>query len=234
MLREDYSPAQVVGWFARFNILFISHETIYRHIRKDKKAGGTLHVHLRRANKRIRKRYGSYDSRGRLAGKRHISTRPAGAFNRSRIGHWEIDTVLGDSQADACIVTLVGRKTGYVVIGKLARRTAANLTARLEALVRRQPRTVRTITADNGTEFHSYKAFEARVPLKFYFATPHHSWKRGSNENMNGLIRQYLPKRVSMERLTQGDCDCIAAKLNQRPQKRYGWHTPEELYATKR
>ena len=234
MLREDFSPAQVVGWFARFDILVISHETIYRHIWKDKKAGGTLHVHLRRANKRIRKRYGAYDSRGRLAGKRHISTRPAGATNRSRIGHWEVDTVLGDSQAGACIVTVVERRTGYVVIGKLVRRTAANLNARLEALVRRQPRAVRTITADNGTEFHSYKAFEARVPLKFYFATPHHSWERGSNENMNGLIRQYLPKGVSMERLTQDGCDQIAAKLNARPRKRFNWHTPEELYVPKR
>ena len=234
MLREDFSPAQVVGWFGRFDILVISHETIYRHIWKDKKAGGTLHVHLRRANKRIRKRYGAYDSRGRLAGKRHISTRPAGATNRSRIGHWEVDTVLGDSQAGACIVTLVERRTGYVVIGKLARRTAANLNDRLEALVRRQPRTVRTITADNGTEFHSYKAFEARVPLKFYFATPHHSWERGSNENMNGLIRQYLPKGVSMERLSQDGCDQIAAKLNARPRKRFHWQTPEELYVPKR
>jgi IS30 family transposase len=234
VLREDYSPAQVVGWFARFNILVISHETIYRHIWQDKKAGGTLHVHLRRANKRIRKRYGSYDSRGRLAGKRHISTRPTGATNRSRIGHWEVDTVLGDSQGGACIVTLVERKTGYVVIGKLARRTASDLNVRLEALVRRQPHIVRTITADNGTEFHSYKAFEARVPLKFYFATPHHSWERGSNENMNGLIRQYLPKRVSMERVTQADCDRIAAKLNHRPRKRYNWHSPEELYAPQR
>ena len=179
MLREDFSPAQVVGWFARFDILIISHETIYRHIWKDKKAGGTLHVHLRRANKQIRKRYGAYDSRGRLAGKRHISTRPAGATNRTRIGHWEVDTVLGDSQAGACIVTLVERRTGYVVIGKLAWRTAANLNNRLEEPVRRDPHAVRTITADNGTEFHSYSAFEARVPLKFYFATPHHSWEVG-------------------------------------------------------
>ena len=131
-------------------------------------------------------------------------------------------------------MTLVERKTGYVVIGKLARRTAANLNARLEALVRRQPRTVRTITADNGTEFHSYKAVEARVPLKFYFATPHHSWERGSNENMNGLIRQYLPKRHSMERVTQADCDRIADKLNRRPRKRYDWRTPKELYDTDR
>jgi transposase, IS30 family len=234
MLREDFSPAQVVGWFARFDILSISHETIYRHIWQDKQAGGTLHVHLRRANKRIRKRYGRYDSRGRLAGKRHISARPAGATNRSRIGHWEVDTVLGDSQAGACIVTVVERKTGYVAIGKLPRRTAANLNVRLEALVRRQLRAVRTMTADNGTEFHSYKALELRLPLQFYFATPHHSWERGSNENMNGLIRQYLPKGKSMEHLTQADCNRIATKLNRRPRKRHNWHTPEELYVAKR
>ena len=122
VLREDFSPAQVVGWFTRFRILTISHETIYRYIGEDKKRGGTLHGHLRRANKRVRKRYGAYDSRGRLAGKRHISTRPAGAANRSRDGHWEVDTVLGNSQSGACLVTLVERKCGFTVIGKLPRR----------------------------------------------------------------------------------------------------------------
>ena len=231
VLREDFSPEQVVGWFARFKILAISHETIYRYIWEDQARGGTLHVHLRRANKPFRKRYGAYDSRGRLAGKRHISTRPAGAANRSRVGHWEVDTVLGNSQGGACIVTLVERKTGFVVIGKLERHTAADLNARLEAMIVRQRRPVRTITADNGTEFHSYKALEQRVSAKFYFATPHHSWERGSNENMNGLIRQYLPKGVSMEHVTQADCDRIAAKINRRPRKWYNWHTPEELYA---
>ena len=90
------------------------------------------------------------------------------------------------------------------------------------------------ITADNGTEFHSYKTVEARVPLKFYFATPHHSCERGFNENMNGLIRQYLPKRRSMERVTQADCDRTAARLNARPRKRHDRKTPEELYIPKR
>ena len=138
---------------------------------------------------------------------------------------------MGNSQGGACIVTLVERTTGYVVIGKLERRAAADVNARLEALIRRQTRPVRTITADNGTEFHSYKALEERVPAKFYFATPHHSWERGSNENMNGLIRPYLPKGASMEHITQADCDRISDKLNRRPCKRYHWRTPEELYA---
>jgi IS30 family transposase len=230
-LREDFSPEQVAGWFQRFDIVPVSHETIYRHIWKDKARGGTLHTHLRCATKQKRKRYGAYDSRGRLAGKRPLSARPAGATNRSALGHWEIDTVLGNSQGGACIMTLVERVTGFLVIGKLERRASADLNARLEALIRRERRPVRTITADNGTEFHSYKAVERRLPVKFYFAAPHRSWERGSNENINGLIRQYLPKGVSMEHLTQADCDRIADKLNNRPRKRYNWHTPEELYA---
>ena len=216
VLREDFSPEQVVGWFTRFRILRISHETIYRHIWADKTRGGSLYTHLRCATKQKRKRYGAYDSRGRLAGKRHISTRPPAATNRSRVGHWEVDTVLGNSQAGACIVTLVERKTGYLVIGQLPRRAGTELNARLEALIAREARPVRTITADNGTEFHSYKALERRVRARFYFATPHHSWERGTN---------------SMAHLTQADCDAIALKLNRRPRKRYGFHTPEELYA---
>lgn len=117
VFREDWSPEQVVGWFARFTILAISHKTIYRYIWLDQKRGGNLHLHLRRANKPFRKRYGAYDTRGRLAqlNKRHISTRPFGAEHRSRYGHWEGDTVLGHSQAGACIVTRgpeVGLDTG--------------------------------------------------------------------------------------------------------------------------
>ena len=230
LVREDWSPEQIVGWCARFRLLAISHETIYRHIWADKRAGGQLHVRLRRANKPFRKRYGGYDSRGRLAGKRPIDDRPPGAAHRSRLGHWEGDTVLGDSQGGACILTLVERKSGFTAIGPLARRTGAAVNARLRLLIAAQPRAVRTITVDNGTEFHSYKALEAQVATRFYFATPHHAWERGTNENTNGLIRQYLPKRVSMAHVTQADCDRIATKLNRRPRKRLAYHTPEECY----
>ena len=231
LLREDWSPEQVAGWCARFNILAISHETIYRRIHADRARGGNLYTHLRVMTKHLRKRYGTYDSRGRLAGKRHISTRPAGAANRSRIGHWEGDTVLGNTQHGACVVTLVERKSGFVAIGLLAHRTAANTNARLQQLIEAQPRPVRTLTLDNGTEFHSYRQLEAVVSTKCYFATPHHSWERGSNENINGLFRQYAPKRTSMEHLTQRDCQRIADKLNRRPRKRLGFRTPEEVYA---
>lgn len=230
-LREDWSPEQVVGWCARFDLLAISHETIYRRIWRDKKAGGTLWKHLRIVTKNLRKRYGTYDSRGRLAGKRHLSTRPAGAENRSRIGHWEGDTVIGNTQHRACVVTLVERKSGFVAIGHVSRRGAPEVTARLRQLIEAQPRPVRTLTLDNGTELHSYKTLEAATDTVCYFATPHHSWERGSNENLNGLFRQYVPKGTSMEHLTQRDCQRIADKLNRRPRKRLGFRTPEEVYA---
>jgi transposase, IS30 family len=231
LLRADWSPEQIVGWYARFHILAISHETIYRHIWANKRLGGRLHIHLRCANKPYRKRYGRDDSRGRLAGKRPIETRPAGAANRSRYGQWEGDTVLGDSQHGACILTLVERKSRYTLIGLLPQRTGAAVNARARQLITGQSRPVRTITVDNGTEFHAYKALEATLATRFYFATPHHSWERGTNENTNGLIRQYLPKRCSMAHLTQQDCTRIAMQLNRRPRKRLGFRTPEECYA---
>jgi transposase, IS30 family len=230
-LCEDWSPEQIVGWCARQLLLTISIETIYRHIWADKASGGTLHAHLRRANKPFRKRYGAYDSRGRLAGKRPIATRPPGAAHRSRIGHWEGDTMLGDGPSGACLLTLVERNTGYTLIGKLAHRTGEEVNARALPLIRAQSRPVRTITVDNGTEFHAYKQLEATLPTRFYFATPHHSWERGTNENTNGLIRQYFPKRTSLEHVTQRDCTRIATKLNHRPRKRLGFRTPEECYA---
>lgn len=87
-----------------------------------------------------------------------------------------------------------------------------------------------TLTLDNGTEFHDYKKLEERFPVTCYFATPYHSWERGANENLNGLIRQYLPKGVCMSKLTQAECDWIAHELNSRPRKRLNFKTPEEIY----
>lgn len=230
LLRLDWSPDQVAGWLGRHGLLTISHETIYRHIWADLATGGTLHEHLRGARKQRRKRYRSYDSRGRLAGKRPITARPAVVEGRTQVGHWEVDTLLGAGQAGPCVVSLVERKTGYLMLGKLERRSTAAVNRRLTALLPRQPQPVRTITADNGTEFHGYRAVETKTGVRFYFATPHHAWERGTNENTNGLLRQYLPKRHSMAELTQWDCNAIARKLNRRPRKRLGYQTPEECY----
>ncbi len=231
LLREDWSPEQVAGWLRRHRELAISHETIYRYVWADKRAGGTLYQHLRGARKQRRKRYGRYDSRGRLAGKRWITDRPAAVATRRELGHWEADTMLGASQDGPCVLSLVERKTGYLVLGQLRQRTSAAVNQRAGHLIRAQSRPVRTITVDNGTEFHEYAALERATATRFYFATPHHAWERGTNENTNGLLRQYLPKRQSMGHLTQHTCNQIAAKLNRRPRKRLGYRTPEECYA---
>jgi IS30 family transposase len=228
LLREEWSPEQVAGYLRRKGRLLISHETIYRHVWRDWRAGGTLHLHLRGARKQCRKRYRSYDSRGRLAGKRHISERPAAAEKRQRIGHWEIDTVMGESSD--CVVTLVERKTGFVLIAKLPARTKEHTIRAIVMLIRRHPGRFQTITSDNGTEFHCYRQIEAATGVRFYFATPHHPWERGTNENTNGLIRQYLPKGQSMVFLTQPQCDIIARHLNHRPRKRHAYKTPQECF----
>ena len=131
---------------------------------------------------------------------------------------------------DHCIVTLAERATGYLLIGKLRDRTMDEAATRTIQLIKKHPGKFRTITADNGTEFHSYKKIEKATSVKFYFATPHHAWERGTNENTNGLIRQYLPKRTSMAHVTQWDCNRIAKKLNTRPRKRYNYETPEERF----
>jgi len=231
-LKQEWSPEQISGRLSKDNRLRISHESIYRHIWRDKKNGGTRYKLLRQAGKKRRKRYGAYDSRGRLAGKRHISERPQAVEGRAQVGHWEIDTVLGNGRP--CIVTLVERATGYVLIGKMRARSVAELNRATLALISQAPLPVRTITADNGTEFHGYKDIEAKVEAPFFFATPHHSWERGSSENANGLIRQYLPKKKSMARLSQDRCDSIANRLNTRPRKRYDFRTPEEEYELRR
>ncbi len=232
LLREEWSPEQVSGHLRLKGELAISHETIYRHIWQDLRSGGTLHEHLRGARKSCRKRYGHYDSRGRLAGKRMIGERPAWVEERRRIGHWEIDTVMGQSPGESsdCILTIVERKTGYVLIGKLRERTAEEANRATLQLLGRHPGRCQTITSDNGTEFHRYAEMEAASGVKFYFATPHHSWERGTNENTNGLIRQYLPKGQSMTGLTQQRCDAIAQHLNNRPRKRHGYKTPNQCF----
>lgn len=229
LLRRRFSPKQISGRLRQQRTLSISHETIYRHVWRDRILGGSLYTYLRGARKKRRKRYGAYDSRGRLAGKRHISERPLAAEQRSEIGHWEIDTVIGQGSRH-CLVTIVDRKTGYLVIGKLRARTKEHTNHRTLRLMRRHPQRFKTITADNGTEFHDYAQIEHATGIAFYFATPHHSWERGTSENTNGLIRQYVPRGTSMAKLSQHRCNAIARQLNDRPRERLGFKTPQECF----
>ena len=229
LLRKKWSPEQISGVLKYYGLFYISHETIYKYVWWDKATGGTLYKYLRQASKKRRKRYRAYNSRGVLAGKRHISERPEVIDKRERIGDWEIDTVMGSGDKH-CIVTLVERKTGYTLIGKLRNKTKEELNWVTRKMIRAHEEKVLTITADNGTEFHGYSDLEHDTGVTFYFATPYHSWERGTNENTNGLIRQYLPKRKSMANLTQRICNKIAYELNTRPRKRHGFISPWTMF----
>jgi IS30 family transposase len=229
LLRDKFSPEQISGWLELLELFEISHQTIYRRVKQDRKRGGTLWHHLRQPG-RYRKTYGTREKRGRLAGKRHISERPSEVESRAEIGHWEMDLVVGGPDQH-CIVTLVERVTGVTLIGKLRCRKAAAVNKRVIDLILAHPGLFKTITVDNGPEFHGYKEIELATGVTIYFATPYASWERGTNENTNGLIRQYAPKRTSMKRLTQDRCDAIARALNNRPRKRHGFRTPLDCLA---
>jgi IS30 family transposase len=229
LLKQDLSPEQISNYLRIHGSFTVSHETIYQYIYDEERRGGTLFKHLRIVPKTHRKRYKSRDSRGILPGKRHISERPLEVEDRSELGHWEGDTMIG-SDRHHCLLTLVERKSGLAIIRKLESRTKDSVTPAALAVIKEDSTRFKTITLDNGTEFHDYKAIEQRFPVKCYFATPYHSWERGSNENLNGLIRQYIPKKASMATVTQAYCDAIAHRLNSRPRKRHGYKSPYEIY----
>jgi IS30 family transposase len=228
-LRRRWSPKQIAKTLSRRGELDMSYESIYQFIRRDRRAGGYLYWYCRILPKKGRKRRGSVELRGVQPGKRHISERPPEVALKQEAGHLEGDTVIGQDKHH-CILTLVDRVTGYAYIRKLKSRTKAEVNKALRTVMCKEGQWIKTITFDNGTEFHDFKYIEERFPVKCYFATPYHSWERGANENLNGLIRQYLPKGMCMSTVTQAKCDWIAKQLNTRPRERFDFYTPEEMY----
>ena len=228
-LREDFSPEQIVGRAKRNGIAMVSHERIYQHIWADKRAGGTLYRHLRHLPKKYRKRYGSTEKRGQIPNKISIEQRPPEVAKREQIGHWEIDTVIGKSH-DGAIVTVVERKSRFTVIGNLIGKHAEPCAEKTITILKPFSDKVKSITADNGKEFAKFERIARSINASFFFAHPYHSWERGTNENTNGLIRQYLPKSMSFELVTQEDCQRIMDKLNNRPRKVLDFQTPQEVF----
>lgn len=229
LLRKRWSPEQIAGVLRMRGELDISWRTIYRYIQRDRKRGGTLWRYTRIISKFGRKRYRSIDHRGIRPGKRHISERPKEVESRQRLGHWEGDTVMG-SDKHHCVLTLVERKTGMAIVKKLSSRSMAEVNEAALLAIAEHRQQFETITFDNGTEFHDYQVLEQVYPVKCYFATPYHSWERGSNENFNGLLRQYFPKGMCMSKVTQAECDEVARELNMRPRKRLGFRSPHWEY----
>ena len=223
LLRLQWSPEQIAGK------LPVSHESLYLHVYADKAHGGTLWKNLR-CQKQKRKRYaGGRDRRGQIPHRRPLSDRPVHIELRKQVGHWECDTVIGANHKGA-IVTMVERKSGFSVIVKVSQKTSELVSRAIIEGLRPYMVRVITLTYDNGKEFAGHIQIDQALNSTSYFARPFASWERGSNENFNGLLRQYVPKKRSLNTVTEDEITMIQNRLNNRPRKRLGFKTPAEVF----
>ncbi len=225
-LQEDWSPEQVSGKLKASGIS-VSHERIYQHLYADKFAGGTLWKHLRHP-KKYRKRAGGRDRRGKIPNRRSIDQRPAIVDERSRIGDWEADLILGKNHQGVAL-TLTERKSRFTLLRTFPSKHADPITQGIKELLKWDAR-LKTITFDNGKEFAGHEEIASALDADCYFAHPYASWERGTNENTNGLIRQYLPKNRDLKNISMEEESRIMDKLNLRPRKCLDFKTPYEVF----
>ena len=229
LLRRDWSPQQIAERTRREQTLAISHESIYRCIYADQAAGGRLVRHLR-GQKAYRKRYGSgRERRGQLPCRVGIEHRPAAVEKRKQTGHWEADTVRGQGRRGA-LLSLVERCSRLTRLAKLTRPTAAAVRLGVRRRLAPMVQAVKSITADNGKEFAAHQEIARDLKAKVYFADPYSAYQRGTNENTNGLIRQYLPKSRDLSTLTGAEIRKLENRLNHRPRKCLDFLTPYEVF----
>lgn len=227
-LQEKWSPEQISGWLTTQSNVKISHESIYRHIWNDKKLGGQLYKYLRRKGKVYQSRAISTAGRGHIKNRVSIDERPNIVDEKSRIGDWEIDLVIGKGHSGA-LLTIVERQTSFTVSTRIFDKQAATVTAATIALLEPYKAAVLTITADNGKEFAYHEEVTKAVNSPVYFADPYCSWQRGLNENTNGLLRQYWPKKTDFKLISAAEVDEVIVQLNNRPRKKLHYQTPSHL-----
>jgi len=228
MLRQDWSPEQISGRLKKEQGIRISHEWIYQHVLEDKRIGGDLYKHLRCQKKR-RKRYGTYDRRGKLPNCRSIEERPAIVSTRKRLGDWEVDTIIGKRHKQA-LVTLTERKSRFTLLTKVQRRTACAVRKQVCRILLPIKNQVHTLTSDHGKEFADHEQIAETLNLKFFFAHPYAAWERGTNENTNGLLRQYFPKKSDFQAISHKQVEQAMLRLNFRPRKSLRFKTPFEVF----
>lgn len=231
-LQEDKSPEQISGILRKEQRgCALSHEAIYQYVWEDKSKGGTLCLHLRNQGRRYQKRGNSKNSRGIIPNRVGIEQRPKIVDQRKRIGDFEIDLVIGKNHKNP-ILTIVERKSGFALLRKLPSKEAqATAEQLLDALLPIKDY-VHTITSDNGKEFAKHEVVAQALDARCYFATPYHSWERGTNENYNRLLRQYFPKKTSFEHITDEQLQAVQNKLNNRERKRLGFLSPSQYLQT--
>ena len=201
LLRKDYSPEQVVGSLKKQDKKTVSIERIYQFIWEDKKQGGELHSHLRRQGRKYRKRGSSKDSRGVIVNRVSIEQRPKIVEQRTRFGDLEVDLIIGQNHNQA-ILTLNDRASGMLKMKKIPSKQASVVTSAITEILEDWKPYLYTITADNGKEFAGHEQVAEDLSIDYFFAHAYHSWERGSNENLNGLIRQYFAKGSDFTKLT--------------------------------
>lgn len=229
LTRADLSPEQVANRLELEGGLQISPETIYRYIYANKRNGGDMHKHLR-SQKPHRKRYASgQERRGTLCNRVSIDDRPCVVDQKTRIGDWEGDTVIGKNHKGG-LVTLAERVSRYVLAGHIQSKHAAGVTAVTTRLLSPYKDKCHTITFDNGKEFAEHESMAIQLKADIYFAHPYSSWERGLNENSNGLIRQYFPKGMDLSNIAEEHVQWAVERLNHRPRKVLGYRTPHEVF----
>ena len=224
LLRIDYSPEQVTGYLKKKGEITVSHESIYQFIWLDKKNKGDLYTHIRRKGRRYRKRGSSKDSRGCIVGRIGIEKRPQEAMNRTTFGHLEVDTIIGKNHKGA-IITLNDLTSGMLWMRKVESRDAELVKTTLSDMLEQIKPYIKSITSDNGKEFAKHQDIADQY-CDFFFANPYSPWERGANENLNGLIRQYIPKSSDFSNLSEQLIQEIENRINNRPRKRLGFEKP--------
>lgn len=234
-LRRHWSPQQIAGRLQKVGSgtlpgVTISYQTIYRWIWADPGRATALRPFLRVAHKPRRKPYGKPSKRGQIPGRVPIDERPEQANSRQRLGDWEGDTMVGKARR-GYVVTCVDRRSRYLVARKLDRCAAKPVNHALHRAMRRLPAEKRhTMTFDNGREFAGFKKLEQLLGVDVYFAHPYSAWERGTNENTNGLLRQYLPRGTDFSQLTDWELESYVRQLNHRPRKCLHYRTPAEVF----
>ncbi len=226
---EGWSPEQISGYAKRWNLFSISHERIYQFLIKDKQQDGTLYKNLRHQSKKYRKRYGSPARHGAIRNRRMIDERPQIVDEKSRIGDWELDTIVGENHKQA-ILSVVERVSKFTLLKKLSSKTSQLTQLALVDALKPYVDVVHTLTSDNGSEFARHEEVSKQLNADFYFAHPYSSWERGLNENTNGLVRQYIKKGSKLTDVDDEMLGILCDKLNNRPRKTLGYKTPTEVF----
>jgi len=232
-LKKYHSPEQISGRletdYPDDPNMRVSPLTVYSWVKRDKAEGGEYYKFLRQGHRKRRKKHGSSDKRGRIPDRRPISERPDVVETRDRFGDWEGDSVSGKGHG-SFVATHVERKSRYLLSGQMKDKSADSMNETTRRLFRKIPKSKRqTMTVDNGKEFAGFKEMERTVGLCCYFADPYSSYQRGTNENTNGLLRQFFPKGTDFKKVTDVELDKAVALINNRPRKCLNYRTPNEV-----